>query len=165
MPAVLSSAFRGFAPKPTGFLPLDSTGIISPQILWNFHFAYAAGRTDHCMEFREWFWTYLGFRCSKKVEKHCCTHISSDESNLVCIVGIWITEMLLLLPNSVSCFTLSCCVQDVSTVSMLCIPRTVISDDRFPVTLCNCATVVCNFQVLCSAAISCALHGLVSDVL
>jgi len=33
LPTVLLSAFRGFAPKSAGFLPLDSTANISPQIL------------------------------------------------------------------------------------------------------------------------------------
>ena len=78
MPAALSSAFqpfRVFPQIPTGFLLLDSAGDIGPQTPWKFHFAYAIRLTDHCMPWGSVsdFDTYVGFRCSKKVEKHWCT--------------------------------------------------------------------------------------------
>jgi len=44
----------GFCPRPTRFLPLDSSGDISPQTPWKFHFAYAIGLTDHCMHGVPW---------------------------------------------------------------------------------------------------------------
>jgi len=56
LPAALSSSFQD----------------IGPQTLEKFHFAYDIGLTDHCVS-----WgsvsdcdIYVGFRCSKKVEKH-----------------------------------------------------------------------------------------------
>jgi len=73
LPPVLSSAFGGFVLKPTEvFLSLDPAGNIGPQTRRNFHFAYATGLR---LQIVAWgsvsdFDIYVGFHCSKKIEKH-----------------------------------------------------------------------------------------------